>query len=75
MDKVQAFNVLVQAVSVANKAGVFELKDSATILKAIETLGPFLEGKQGTEKSNYDEELELVEEVKEVSLVDKKSTK
>jgi hypothetical protein len=40
MSNEQAFNVLVQALSVANKAGVFDLKDSATVFQALGVLGP-----------------------------------
>lgn len=41
MNEEQAFNVLVQAVSIAHKhGGVFDLKDSATIFAAIGVLAP-----------------------------------
>ncbi|MGK2864883.1 MAG: hypothetical protein ACSLE0_23325 [Chitinophagaceae bacterium] len=52
MNEQQAFNVLVQALSAANKAGVFELKDSATIFAALGVLAPRFEeeAKKGMEK-------------------------
>lgn len=38
MTEEQAFNVIGQGLSAANKAGVFELKDSATIFTALGVL-------------------------------------
>jgi hypothetical protein len=38
MTEEQAFNVIGQGLSAANKAGVFELKDSATIFAALGVL-------------------------------------
>lgn len=49
MTKTQAFNVLIQAVSQANKAGAFELKDSATVFAALGTLAPMFESMNGEE--------------------------
>jgi hypothetical protein len=38
MTEEQAFNVIGQGLSAANKAGIFELKDSATIFAALGVL-------------------------------------
>jgi len=50
MSNEQAFNVLVQALSVANKAGAFDLKESATVFQALGVLGPIFIPKEEEEK-------------------------
>ena len=47
LTKQQAFSVLVQATQQANKAGVFELKDSATVFTALGVLAPLFEEVSG----------------------------
>ena len=50
MDKNQAISLLIQAAQLAQKAGVFSLKDASMVLKAIETLQvPVSEVKATTE--------------------------
>ena len=56
MNELQAIQIIEQALKIANKAGAFELNDSAVIAKAIQLLNQHFQPTNGVDKTMQGEE-------------------